>query len=437
MSEFFRRSRFATRARGTQESYVLDYRLLFTFLWQRDRNWDEIRAEDLEDYEYWRRRDRNNPGRIGGSKWGRELAAFRLLYDWAVSRHHMTGSPVVLRTKQLPDGSSIKVPELAPTDTRSYNVKWLTPRAYRVWRDVGLRGYTADGLPDETWRGRNDGRDAAFADLLISSGLRRREAGSLLLTELPDTTVTQQYYAAHVATATAKRSDRYFYVSRSALKAIDAYRVSTRAEVVARAQRSGVYDALPARWLVRSINNRGSVQWVDEQGRPGKATLDDLDDLDRRKLYIEGEHGIEPMAIWLTETGLPMRYRSWNRVFGLANARCKAQGLKVFCSPHMLRHSFALQMVISLHYAMDRRLGLTAAERKYYETVYGNVWSLVKDLLGHASEETTKAVYLEPVRGLQLETLLNDASDESADELLARLAEQTGLILDIPQDVSA
>jgi hypothetical protein len=203
LSEFFRRSKFATRARGTQESYVLDYRLLFTFLWQRGRNWDEIRAEDLEDYEYWRRRDRNNLGRIGGSKWGRELAAFRLLYDWAVSRRHMSGSPVVLCTKQLPDGSSVKVPELAPTDTRSYNVKWLTPRAYRLWRDVGLRGYTADGLPDETWRGRNDGRDAAFADLLLSSGLRRREAGSLLLAELPDTTVTQRYYAAQVATATA------------------------------------------------------------------------------------------------------------------------------------------------------------------------------------------------------------------------------------------
>jgi integrase len=213
--------------------------------------------------------------------------------------------------------------------------------------------------------------------------------------------------------------------------------VSTRAGVVARAQRVGVYDELPTRWLVRSITGRGMVQWVDEQGHPGKATLDDLDDLDRLNLYVEGEHGIEPTAVWLTEAGLPMRYRSWNRVFGLANARCAAQGLQVFCSPHMLRHSFALQMVISLHYALDRRLGLTAAERKYYETVYGNVWTLVKDLLGHSSEETTKAVYLEPVRGLQLDTLLNDASDESADELLTRLAKQTGLILDVPQDVSA
>jgi site-specific recombinase XerD len=437
LSEFFRRSRFAIRARGTQESYVLDYRLLFTFLWRRGRNWDEIGAGDLEDYEYWRRRDKNNPGRVGGSKWGRELAAFRLLYDWAVSRHYMAGSPVVLRTKQLPDGSSVEVPELAPTDTRSYNVKWLTPRAYRVWRDVGLRGYTADGLSEETWRGRNDGRDAAFADFLLSSGLRRREAGCLLITELPDTTLMQRYYSAHVAKAVAKRDDRFFYVGRAALKAVEAYCVSTRVEAVAKAQRAGVYDALPTRRLVQNVSPRGRVQWVDERGCSGTASLDTLDDLDRLDLYVEGEQGLEPMAVWLTESGLPMRYRSWNRVFGLANARCAAQGLRVFCSPHMLRHSFALQMVISLHYALDRRLGLTPAERKYYETVYGNVWTLVKDLLGHSSEETTKAVYLEPVRGLQLDTLLNDASDESANELLTRLARQTGLILDVSQGVSA
>src|SRR5437667_11070458 len=102
LSEFFRCPPFATRAQGTRESYVRDYRLLFTFLSQRGLGWDEITAVDLEDYEYWRRRDRNNPRQVGGAKWGRELAAFRLLYDWAVRRHHMAGSPVVLRTKMLP-----------------------------------------------------------------------------------------------------------------------------------------------------------------------------------------------------------------------------------------------------------------------------------------------------------------------------------------------
>ena len=37
-------------------------------------------------------------------------------------------------------------------------MKWVTPRTYRLRRDVGLLGYDADGQPDPSWRGRNDGR---------------------------------------------------------------------------------------------------------------------------------------------------------------------------------------------------------------------------------------------------------------------------------------
>ena len=95
----------------------------------------------------------------------------------------------------------------------------------------------------------------------------------------------------------------------------------------------------------------------------------------------------------------------------------------------------ALRSLVSLHHALDRRLGLTPAERRHYEALYGNVWSMVKDLLGHRSEETTRSIYLEPVRGLQLESLLNDEEHPDNTELLARLAERTGLVLDTPGQV--
>ncbi|MDW8471505.1 hypothetical protein PV413_13670 [Streptomyces scabiei] len=72
----------------------------------------------------------------------------------------------------------------------------------------------------------------------------------------------------------------------------------------------------------------------------------------------------------------------------------------------MLRHSMALRMLISLHNALDRRLGLTPAQRLHYEEVYGQVWLMVEDMLGHRSEQVTRDVYLEPVRGLQLERSL-------------------------------
>lgn len=437
LSEFFGRSRFASRATGTRESYVLDYRLFFSFLWRSGRGWDQARVEDLEDWEDWRLRGRGNPRRIGGAKWIRELAALRLLYEWAAARGYVVSSPVWLRAVRTSVGAAVRVPELAPVDVRSSNVKWLTPRAFRLWRDVGLRGYGADGRPDAGWRGRHDGRDAAFAEVLFASGLRRREAGTLLTVELPDTTQARRYYSGRIAAAVAKHSDRYFYISAASLKDVELYRVSTRAAAVRRARVEGRYDALAVRWIVQGVTRRGEVSWVDEHGERATASLNGLTDRDRVNLFTESADGLEPLALWLTETGMPMRYRGWSKVFERASARCRELGLEVFATPHMLRHSMALRSLVSLHHALDRRLGLTPAERRHYEALYGNVWSMVKDLLGHRSEETTRSIYLEPVRGLQLETLLGDQEHPDNTELLARLAERTGLILDTPGQVSA
>jgi site-specific recombinase XerD len=103
-------------------------------------------------------------------------------------------------------------------------VRWLTPRAFHLWRDVGLRGYTAEGRQDRSWRGRHDDRNAAYADLLFSSGLRRTEAGSLLTIELPQPAASQQRYSAgRLACAAAKgKRARTFYMSAQALRQIEA-----------------------------------------------------------------------------------------------------------------------------------------------------------------------------------------------------------------------
>ncbi|MFE9687521.1 hypothetical protein [Streptomyces sp. NPDC006285] len=90
----------------------------------------------------------------------------------------------------------------------------------------------------------------------------------------------------------------------------------------------------------------------------------------------------------------------------------------------------ALRTLVALHNALDRRLGLTPAERLHYEEVYGQVWLMVKDMLGHRSEQVTRDVYLEPVRGLQLESLLGDDDNPVNAEQIPELAARTGLILD-------
>jgi hypothetical protein len=193
LARFLRRSRFAFLAEGTRQSYVKDYRLFFSFLWRRGKYWDQADYDDIDDYEAWRRRSTDNPRPIGGSKWARELAAFKLLFDWAVVTGAVERNPVATHTVHRRDGTVVEVADNRPKDVRAANVKWVTPRTYRLWCDIGLRGYTGDGVPEPGWRGRNDGRNAAFADLLFDSGLRLREGGCLLTVEVPVPMTGQVY----------------------------------------------------------------------------------------------------------------------------------------------------------------------------------------------------------------------------------------------------
>ncbi|MEU6740057.1 hypothetical protein [Streptosporangium sandarakinum] len=303
-------------------------------------------------------------------------------------------------------------------------MKWLSRRAFRLWRNVGLGGMLPSGLEDEGWRGRCAGRDTAFADLLYSSGLRRREGGTLLTFELP-ALGQRNYYAGKVGQAVAKRAGYTFYVGHPALQRVEGYRMSTRALAVARARAGGVYERLPDLRVVREVNRAGRVRWTGRDGRAGENALGRLTASERMRLFVDGEDGLEPAMLWLSETGLPLEYTSWTKVFERASNRCAALGLEVFATPKMLRHSMALRMLISLHNALDRRLRLTPAQRLHYEEVYGQVWLMVKDMLGHRSEQVTRDVYLEPVRGLQPESY----AGRSKADMLDVLDQEKGLAL--------
>jgi hypothetical protein len=66
LARFLARSRFTWLAEGTREAYAKDYRLFFSYLWQRGKNWHEADPDDLLDWK---------PGGTAASRAGESAAA--------------------------------------------------------------------------------------------------------------------------------------------------------------------------------------------------------------------------------------------------------------------------------------------------------------------------------------------------------------------------
>ncbi|MHA4815433.1 tyrosine-type recombinase/integrase [Streptomyces aculeolatus] len=442
------RSAFARLEPETKRNYVGDYCVFFDFLHSRGTRWDQATADDLWDFEDWRTRSPRNPRKVGASRWNRGLAALTRLYRWAVAHGYMTSSPVETRAVADRYGGIVQVPAARAKGARSCDVRWLTPRAFRRWVDVGLRGHTAAGIVVPGWRGRLEDRNTAFADLLFSSGMRLGEGSSLLVFEMPRTRLGGgRYYHGRLARAVTKsKRARTFYVSAPAVGAVECYVESTRALAVRRAQMRGRYDAVPKRMVLRQTGfQRVLLHWRDQDGRQGQTLLSEATAAERMSYFAEGPMGPEPLWLWLTEAGMPFRPASWENVFRAASQRCREELAVVmdeppWCTPHMCRHSFALLMLVVLHHVMDVKLGLSPQERRDFRLLYGDPWRMVQDLLGHAQIETTRNVYLAPVADLQLRALLvapeaeagqAARSDAWVSSLLGRIARESENIQDL------
>ena len=416
---YFASPRFRLLALQSQLGYATNIRVFLGYLESQGVEWREATEDHLLNYEYRRRRKPiKGQTAISGASFARELAALNHFFGWQQNRGVIQESPVKLRSYTRHDGSRGTTPRLRPSDIRSSNVKWLLPDAYREWRSVGLGGYTTAGHLDASSRKRSDGRNLAFADALWTTGLRRREAGTLLLCELPALRSDGVLSRARVADAVAKGRARNFWISRAGLRSIDAYVHSNRAASVQRAQAAGRYEQLRGRRVLRSVTAHRRARVEDESGNLTTISLDGLSAADRQRVFIRGEHGLEPAMLWLTESGMPMHYDSWKMVFQDANRRCEALGVNIRCSPHMLRHSFALRWWA----VAAGRIGLPKNDARLGLADLLDPWVMVQHLLGHRSPETTRDIYLAPTRDLDIELFLRDDGIGSHNDLLALVA---------------
>jgi integrase len=387
-------------------------------------SWDEASAEDVAGFKFWRMTDASNPGRVAGSTVLDNLGAVNEFYRWAEGRFGVANPVAKRELRSRHRTEAVEGIAAAPHSVRDRNVKWLDPRGYAMWRDVGLRGLDRAGREAPGWRGRNTQRDCAFADGLYGTGLRLAEWSSVLMVELPAEDGARNYYTCRLAAECGKGGrGRRYWMPASVLSDALAYIEGERAAAVRRAQRAGRYQALGGVLVLeRELANR-RIALLDGAGTRRVVSLDVLTADERARIFRAGPGGLEPVALWLSEDGLPRDAHSWADTFDTANERVARAGLYgVFATAHILRHSFALRWFSVGRLLYEVRFAhLDAEELRDFRAQFGDTWYLVKTLLGHADVSTTMDTYLEPFRDLDVELLIEHAHGTALSELMAEM----------------
>lgn len=383
------------------------------FLWsaRSGRSWRDATEADHLAFHQWRRRDEDGP-RVAGTTWSQEVSHVNQFYVWAVKAGHARANPIPQRRRRsAPPGavqwrgsSSETVPATYSHDENGQRIEWLPPAAYRRWRDVGLRGYGSDGLPNTRFRGRWASRNATYADLMVRTGMRLTEQSSLTVLEIPTPRGMGGYQRFWLPGPIAKYfSARWIYTPEGVVQDLASYAEFDRAEVVDNARAARRYRDVRRPLVISDLSRPTVVRQVGSAARQ-RIKLRELTPKERRRLFIETEDGLEPALFWLGEDGMPLTVSAWKSVFATANTRCSDHGVAMACHPHLLRHSFA---VITLEQLQRGHLAdlaeLTPQQRGHYTRIFGDPLDWVRRRLGHTSVMTT-AIYLHALQELEMET---------------------------------
>ena len=371
-------------------------------MWQADR-------EDVAVYHAVRRFS-VLPHRISAASWNRNIAALEKLYRWGVEEELILSTPFTYR--HVWGGSRYgKMPAVAIRSNRArepaarpHDMHFVGLERYLLFRDVGLRGRLPDGTDDPRWRGRNGERNALFAELLVTTGLRLEEASSLLQIELPSPadqhSAGQRSIPFRLPAAIAKgNKGREIRLPLRLLRRLTDYAELERANAVAvfAARMTGSESTMPVTMLGA---DRRSVL-IDDGDGPRRVRLDLLSPASRGRLVRRDDNGgPEHALLWLTEAGLPVAAETWESIFRRASLRCRDHGIDIDVSPHTLRHTFAVHMLEMLireqiGAVLDSRNGkATGAGDAAYRRMIGDPLQKLQRLMGHASIASTY-IYLD------------------------------------------
>ncbi|WP_280827286.1 site-specific integrase [Mycobacterium sp. OTB74] len=419
LNTFFYSPDMLRARRSTRIGYAGDLKRFLTFLHHNrgGTDWRNAEENDHRAYLVWRREDPDGP-RVSDSTWDRELSAVNRFYNWQLRQGNVRVSPIPQRNYRFSGRSGPRTAEPGQTAAtyshgrRRERIQWFAASSYRLWRDVGVRGYDRDGLPDSTFRGRWAARNATFVDLMVRTGMRLAEQASLTTFEIPGADRGGGYRRFWLPEAIAKgRSARWVYVPMSVLRAIAEYVEMDRCSVVDRARAAGAYQQLPESSFV--VDGDTGKAWTP--GRATRVKVSHLTPIERRVLYVETDLGLEPAALWLSESGDPLSISLWKSMFRDANRRCQRAGVDLHGHAHMLRHTFAVLTLEQMQRGHIASLSnMSPDERGHYTRIFGDPLDWVRCRLGHASVTTTQ-IYLHALEELEMETrmkLVPDAWDD-------------------------
>src|SRR5690606_24922857 len=154
---------------------------------------------------------------------------------------------------------------------------------FLAFRDVGLRGRRLDGHEDPAWNGRHGERNALFAELLVTTGLRLEEAASLLAIELPaidlSPSVPKSVPFRLPASIAKGGREREIRIPVRLLRRLADYVAIERANTLA-----DYSHPVSEPTLVVDEPDRTSVAMADDAGTVRRVRLDVLIPRDRRRL---------------------------------------------------------------------------------------------------------------------------------------------------------
>ncbi|MGW9642431.1 tyrosine-type recombinase/integrase [Streptomyces albidoflavus] len=421
LNRFFRAlPTLGCRSSNSWEGYARDLAVWGRFLREfRARSMWSATREDFDAF-YAARRLSQAPFRVSAQTWNRSAAALDKFYRWAVDERLVRSAPFGYREVAVPGQSSGRlVAEAKEKAAGRGTVKFLSLERYTVFRDVGLRGLRVDGSEDQGCRVRCGARNTAFAELLVTTGVRLEEGGSVLLPELARLRPTPLErsapfeLAALITKGDKGRSVRMpVRVLRRLLEYVEVERAVTLARAAGRGGWPGgrwieVKEAGPLGGWVRAASGQWlSVRWAD------------LSPDERMRLVEVDESGarLGPLALWLSERGTPMALNSWEYTFARACERTAAAGMPVECSPHTCRHTFAVHMLTQLVRGQIAAMRSGEADLRMgaYQRVMGDPLRILQRLLGHSYISSTY-VYLDSLAEAQ--ELIDDAIDQMAGRL--------------------